>query len=66
MDENKPINHKNYFDYCIFVLTKNNDLKNVMIKYLQHFNINNKNYDNNDICKMLYQQFAKNNDIRPT
>lgn len=49
------MNHKNYHDYCIFLLTKNKDLKNIVVKYLQNFNVNIKECNNNDICKMLNQ-----------
>ena len=51
----KSINHKSYQDYCIFLLNKNKELKNIAIKYLQNYNVNIKNYDNNDICKLLNQ-----------
>ncbi len=55
MDQNTSFNHKNYQDYCIFLLAKNKDLKNIVVKYLQNFNVNIKEYNNNDICKMLNQ-----------
>lgn len=55
MDQNTSLNHKNYHDYCIFLLSKNEDLKNIVVKYLQNFNVNIKEYNNNDICKMLNQ-----------
>ena len=55
MNQNTSFNHKNYHDYCIFLLSKNEDLKNIVVKYLQNFNVNIKEYNNNDICKMLNQ-----------
>ena len=55
MDETLKSNHKNYQDYCIFLLTKNKDLKNIVVKYLQNYNVNIKKLDNNDICNILNQ-----------
>mgnify|MGYP001342911890 CR=1 FL=1 len=55
MDKIAGFNHKNYRDYCIFLLTKNKDLKNIVVKYLQNYNVNIKKLDNNDICNVLNQ-----------
>jgi len=55
MDKIARFNHKNYRDYCIFLLTKNKDLKNTVVKYLQNYSVNIKKLDNNDICNMLNQ-----------
>ena len=55
MNQNTSLNHKNYHDYCIFLLSKNEDLRNIVVKYLQNFNVNIKEYNSNDICKILNQ-----------
>ena len=55
MDQCVGLKHKNYQDYCIFLLNKNKDLKNVVIKYLQNYEVNIKKYDNTNICKLLNQ-----------
>ncbi len=55
MDQNSSFNHKNYQDYCIFLLAKNKDLKNIVVKYLQNLNVNIEKSNDYDICKILNQ-----------